>query len=112
MKKTILGISILLPSFALAAGTIKSAAYAIATFLGKPLMALLFTIALVMFLWGVLEFIKNAENSEEREKGKQKMLWGIIGLFAMVSFLGLTGVLTGTFFNNDKPLLPQFYETQ
>jgi len=111
MKKTTIALTtFFLPFVSFAAGTVRSAALAIATFLGKPLMVLLFTVALVMFLWGVLDFIKNAENSEAREKGKQRMLWGIIGLFAMVAFLGLTGVLTGTFFGNDTPVLPLLYE--
>ena len=111
MKKIIIALTtFFLPLISFAVGTVRDAAKAVAKFLGKPLMVLLFTIALVMFLWGVLDFIKNAENSEAREKGKQRMLWGIIGLFAMVAFLGLTGVLTGTFFGNDTPVLPLLYE--
>ena len=110
MKKFILSTSILLPGMSFALGSnIREISRNIAAFLGKPLMTLLFTAALAMFLWGVVDFIRNAENSEAREKGKQRMLWGIIALFVMVAFLGLTGVITGTLFGKN-PLLPQLYE--
>lgn len=72
------------------------------------LMPLLFTIALTWFIWGVAEFIRNAENSDARKKGKQKMLWGIIALFVMVTFLGITTIFTQTLFN-DRPFLPQLF---
>ena len=111
MKKIILSLSVLLPSITFAAGTIKSAAKAVAEFLSKPLITLLFSIALAMFLWGIVDFVRHAENPDEREKGKQRMLWGIIGLFAMVAFLGITAVITRTIFGNGNPLLPQFYES-
>ena len=112
MKKVIFTIGLLVPSISFAAGnTIKSAAIKIATFLGKPVITLLFTTALAMFLWGIVDFIRNAENSEAREKGKQRMFWGLIALFVMVSFLGLTSVITGTLFvGGGSPVLPQFYQ--
>ncbi len=109
MKKFILTISILLPSFTFAVGTIKDISGKVAKFFGGTMMVLLFSAALAMFLWGILDFIRNADNSEEREKGKKRMLWGIIALFAMVAFLGLTGIFTNTFFGGD-PILPQLYE--
>lgn len=110
MKKIMITIGFLTPGISFAAGnTIKSFAGSITSFLGKPLMMLLFSTALLLFIWGIVEFVKNAENSEDRNKGKQHMLWGIVALFAMLTFLGLTGTLTQTFFQTD-PLLPQFYE--
>lgn len=77
--------------------------------LGELLIPLMIAFALFMFIWGVADFIRNAENSEERRKGKQRMVWGILALFFMIAFLGLTSILTRTFFN-ESPLLPLFYE--
>ncbi len=113
MKKIILSLVLYTPSLvfaqAIASGrTIKGIAHKITTFLSTAVMPMLFTIALTWFIWGVVDFIKNAENSEERKKGKQRMLWGIIALFVMVTFLGLTTVLTTSVFGND-PFLPQLY---
>ena len=108
MKKLFITIGLLLPSVTFAA-TIKDFANKITTFLGKPVITLLFSSALILFVWGIAQFVGNAENSDERKKGKQHILWGIIALFGMLTFIGLTGVLTRTFFQAD-PVLPQFYK--
>lgn len=77
--------------------------------IGGSVMPLLFLAALTWFIWGVVEFIRNSDNQEERKRGRAKMLWGIIALFVMVSYLGITSVFTETFFNR-QPILPQFNE--
>lgn len=73
-----------------------------------PLMPLLFAAALLWFIWGLTEFIRAADNSEERLRGKRRMLWGILALFFMVTFLGITTIFTQTLFN-DRPFLPQLH---
>ena len=59
----------------------------------NPLIALLMTTALLAFLYGGAEFVRNAASEDGREKGKQHMLWGIIGLFIMVSAIGLVNFI-------------------
>jgi len=108
-KKWIITLTTLSFPFVGEARTFREIAESVANFLLNPALKLLLTLAAVSFVWGVVEFIRNADNSEAREKGKQKIIWGIIGLFVMLSFLGLTGVLSKTFFDSG-PLLPQFYE--
>ena len=77
--------------------------------LGTAIMPLMFLAALTWFIWGVVEFIRNSDNQEKRKEGRTRMLWGIIALFVMVSFLGITSIFTETFFNR-QPFLPQFNE--
>ncbi len=111
MKKIITTISLFtlpLVSFAAGGRTIAGIANNIKKFLAGLVVPMLFTIALAWFIWGIVEFIRSAENSEDRKRGKQRMLWGIIGLFAMIAFLGLTSILTNTLFNTGT-ILPQFY---
>jgi len=67
---------------------------------------LLFSAALAWFIWSVIEFIRNSDNPEERKKGKNRMIWGIIALFVMVAYLGLTSVFTNSLFGT-SPFLPQ-----
>jgi hypothetical protein len=62
-----------------------------------PLIYLLFGLALIYFLWGVLQFIMSADNDEARNTGKRHMIWGIIGMFIMISAWGIIGIITGTF---------------
>ena len=63
----------------------------------NPFIGLLFTLALVMFLYGGAQFILRASEDEGRETGKQHMIWGVIGMFIMISVFGILGVVTNTF---------------
>lgn len=64
----------------------------------------LFAIAFIVFLFGAFEaFIMGASDGSAKEKGKNLMLWGLIGFFVMVSVWGLVNILVGTFsFNNNS----------
>ena len=50
-----------------------------------PIILLLFVLSTVIFLWGAVDFIRNASGGEAREVGRQHMLWGILGVFIMAS---------------------------
>ncbi len=79
------------PSFALAANAVKtewftSVLNGLKTIV-EGLVPLLIGIALVVFIWGVIEFILGGETA--KKEGKGKMLWGIVGLFVIVSIWGI-----------------------
>ncbi len=63
----------------------------------NPAIEFAFIIALVVFLWGVMEFIRGANNEEKRSIGKRHMLWGIVGFVIMFGVFGIIGFLTRTF---------------
>lgn len=67
------------------------------TLIINPLIGLLFALALAYFLWGAAQFILNAGNEEGRKKGKDALLWGLIGLFIMSSVFGILNIVTSTF---------------
>ena len=62
----------------------------------KPLVPFLIGLAVVVFIYGVL-ILMFSEGGEKKEEGKQYMLWGIIGIFVMVSVWGLVAILTSSF---------------
>lgn len=62
-----------------------------------PLITLLVGVALLVFLWGMFEFIYNSESDQGRETGKRHMLWGIIGLLVMISAYAILKIATATF---------------
>ena len=62
----------------------------------QPIIGFLFALALVMFLWGIVQFISNAENEEKLSEGKEHMLWGIVGMFIMVSVFGIMNLICNT----------------
>lgn len=63
----------------------------------NPLIGLLFTVAFILFLWGAVNFIFNSGDQDAQTKGKTHMLWGVLGMFIMVSVLGLLRILLNTF---------------
>jgi uncharacterized membrane protein YidH (DUF202 family) len=62
----------------------------------NPILVLLFAAGLVMFMWGLLQFMRNVENAAEHSEGKQHMLWGLIGMFIMVAVQGIIGLVVDT----------------
>ena len=63
-----------------------------------PLLALLFAAGLVVFLWGIVEFLMGVSaGSEKKDDGKQHMLWGIVGMFIMVAAAAIIRIITNTF---------------
>ena len=63
----------------------------------NPLILLLFALALVYFLWGVLEFMANQDNEEKRTTGKKHMVWGIVGITIMVGVFAIMNLILRTF---------------
>lgn len=62
-----------------------------------PLMTLMLAVAFFIFLWGVFQYMVNADDDTARGVGKTHMLYGIIGLVVMVSALAILTIATGTF---------------
>lgn len=77
--------------------------------INNVLVPVLFAVAFIVFLWGAFQtFIIGANSDDTKEKGKNLMLWGLIGFFVMVSIWGLVNILTGTvsFGNPSQSTLP------
>ena len=51
----------------------------------------------VVFLWGVVQFIMGAGDEEKRTKGRNLIIYGLIGIAVMLSFWGLVNILLVTF---------------
>mgnify|MGYP005615483479 FL=1 len=75
--------------------------------ISKSVIPLLIALAVIVFIWGVLKFIMNAEDSTKREEGRNFIIWGLVGLFVMVSIWGIVNILNNTFgVSNVIPQLP------
>ena len=66
------------------------------TFILNPFIAFLFAVALAYFVYGVIEFLMNGDSDEARSTGKQHMLWGVIGMFIMMSVFGIMQLIITT----------------
>lgn len=63
------------------------------------LLPVLVALAVVIFLWGVLKYIRASDNPDQRTEGRELMIYGIIAIFVMVSLWGLVNVIVDVFFN-------------
>ncbi|OHA59892.1 MAG: hypothetical protein A2589_02525 [Candidatus Vogelbacteria bacterium RIFOXYD1_FULL_46_19] len=66
------------------------------TYIVNPIIGLLFGLALLYFMYGVAVFIVNGDNDVKRREGASHMLWGVIGLFVMVSVFGIMKIICTT----------------
>lgn len=67
-----------------------------------PVISLLFALALVYFLWGVVQFVMNLNSPGDRETGQKHMFWGVIGLAIMLSAFGIVNFVFNTVTDNGK----------
>jgi hypothetical protein len=82
-------------------------------FLGKvytvvlqPIIFLLFGVAFLIFIWGLVKFIKDKDTDEGRATGWRNIFYGILGMVIMVSVFGIITIIAGTI-GADVPGNPQ-----
>ncbi len=61
----------------------------------NPAMPVLMSVVTLVFLWGVFKFVR--AEGDNKKKAKDFLVWGIVGLFVMVSIWGLVNILQYTF---------------
>jgi succinate dehydrogenase/fumarate reductase cytochrome b subunit len=68
----------------------------------KPIIPFLIGLAVIVFIYGVLTLMLS-EGGEKKEDGKKFMIWGIVGIFVMISVWGLVNILKETFNLDNTP---------
>lgn len=93
-------MNFLLPEIAHAAPALPPA---VLTFIGNvyeeilnPIIAFMFVVATVYFIYGVVQYVWQPDNEEAREKGKRAMLWGVVGFVIMTSVFGIMWIIIRT----------------
>lgn len=77
--------------------TVESLVQKISVLLINPLIIFMFVLAFLYFLYGAYEYlIQNATDTGAQQKGKDHMLYGIIGLVIMMSVYGIINILLAT----------------
>lgn len=61
-----------------------------------PIVTLLALGAFVLFVWGIVEFIRGANNVEARQKGQQHILWGLVGLVIIFGANAIIRIIAAT----------------
>ena len=74
----------------------------------NPAIFILITLSVLYFLYGVSKYIRSDLSDSDKAEAKQMMIWGVVGLFAIVAMWGLVKIVQGTFKldNTDTIKLP------
>src|SRR5262249_21248133 len=62
-----------------------------------PAEAVIFAAGFLLFLWGLVEALRNLEEGGPTSEGKQHMIWGVVGMTIMVSIWGIVALIDNTF---------------
>ncbi|MDB5238138.1 MAG: seg [Candidatus Kaiserbacteria bacterium] len=61
-----------------------------------PAILIVFAAGFFFFVYGLVEFMWNL-NEGAQSDGKQHMVWGMVGMFIMVSVYGIVALISNTF---------------
>ena len=62
----------------------------------NPIVWLMFAVATLVFIYGVLQMVIKGEDADARSAGQKSILYGIIGMFIMVSAWGIVYLISNT----------------
>lgn len=73
----------------------------------NSVVPVLIALGVVYFVWGVISFVV-ADDEEAKSKGRDRIIYGIIGLAVIIGMWGLVNLLRNTFLlnNNTNVTLP------
>jgi TM2 domain-containing membrane protein YozV len=63
----------------------------------NPILSVIFALALVLFLFGLLRFVLSKGDENALAAGKQHMLWGTVGMTIMISVYAILWLMLLTF---------------
>ena len=68
----------------------------------NPLLALIFAAGLLVFVYGIVEFLWGLSNeTDAKNTGKKHMFWGVVGMFVMVAAYAIIAII-----KNSIPQMP------
>ncbi len=76
---------------------IQDLAGKLATTIINPLLALIFGAGLIVFIWGLVQYLYALNvKGEQDQDAKKHMLWGIVGMFIMVAVFTIIRIIANT----------------
>jgi hypothetical protein len=79
-----------------AAGNVDQLIANINKYIVNPFIGFLFVLATILFLVGVARYYL-AGSPEDRSIGHKHMIWGLTGMFIMISVFGIMKIIINTF---------------
>mgnify|MGYP003526921522 FL=1 len=66
----------------------------------NPLIGLLTGLAVLFFVWGIVQYILYAGDEKKKVSAKDTMVYGVVALFVLFSFWGIVKFLSQAIFGN------------
>jgi len=95
-KITVGGGGMLLPFVAFAVVDFTGFITNIQTLINK-IIPVIIAITVLVFLWGVANYIMSAGDEEKRKEARQFIIWGLVGFVIMLGIWGLINVFVTAF---------------
>jgi ABC-type proline/glycine betaine transport system permease subunit len=72
----------------------------------NTIIPILIVLGVVFFIWGVVQYMIGGDE-EAKKKGRDKIIYGLIGLVVIVGMWGLVRIVTNTFdLNSNQGFIP------
>lgn len=79
----------------------------------NALIPIIISLAIVVFFWGLVQYLLTLGDESKRNEGIKIMIWGVVAIFVMVSIWGIIRLLQSTFqVTNRDPLVPRAIQIQ
>ncbi len=79
-----------------------------ATYIINPILLLVFGAGILIFVWGLVEYLYALNvKGEQTEEGKKHMLWGMVGMFIMAAALAIIKIISNSI--GSDSLIPAGY---
>lgn len=65
--------------------------------IGNLFTYLLVALAVIYIVWNVVQYVVGGSDPDAKKTAGWNILWGVVGLFVIVSIWGLVNILTNTF---------------
>jgi len=113
MKKILAALAVSIPTLvsAQAITDVNSLTYKL-TNIGNVVIEILIAFAVIYIIFQVIRYIMAGDKPEERSTIGKTVLWGIVGLFVILSIWGLVRILTNTFRTDTNAPVNQFPQVQ
>ena len=113
MKKILTSIVAFLPAVASAQAItdVNSLTYKL-TNIGNVVIQVFIAFAVIYIIFNVIRYIMAADKPDDRKPIGQAILWGIVGLFVILSIWGLVRILTNTFRTDTNAPVNQYPQVQ
>ena len=79
------------------------------TDIGLKIIPLLGAVAFLAFVLGVARFIKSSGSDKDSKDSKNLLIWGLVGMFVLVTIWGIISFLRGEFDFGSGAAIPQIH---